>query len=90
MAENVGSPSLLAAIRAAAGPRRGRCSVTTMLETLSPEQLADFEAVIDDRTIDASVIGKVLRAAPYSKVIGDDALRRHRNRNCSCRPAVAS
>ena len=80
MTEDV--PSLADRIRAAAAPRRGKCGTQVLLNALPPEDRAEVEPMIVGHDIDASVIGNELRKAGY--VVGDDSLRRHRNRKCTC------
>jgi len=75
-------PSLLDAIRVAMAPAGPKCSVKTMVASLSPKDVTDFALVIEDHGITASAIGKVLRVR--GSHVSDDSLRRHRNQVCAC------
>lgn len=57
-----------------------RCKIQTL--DLSDEDREELDAALSDDTVQASMLGKVLRARGHS--VSDDALRRHRGRRCAC------
>ena len=82
MSGDATEPSLLDAIRQAMTPNGPNCSVKTMAASLSPKDAEDFVAVIEDRGITASAIGRALRGR--GSPVSDFSLRRHRNQECAC------
>lgn len=58
-----------------------RCQLCTYIDTLDATDRADVLAAIDDATIQASVVTRALKS--YGAQISNDAVRRHRNDQCS-------
>jgi len=75
---------LLAAISEAQSSLRNgsRCGVEILFTQLSEADIADLRQAFDDVNITTTVIGRILRERGHR--IGDDSIRRHRRKACSC------
>lgn len=58
------------------------CSVGVMVQQMTKEERADFEAACQDQLIAGSIIARVLIRRGYD--IKVEALRRHRKGECRC------
>jgi len=63
-------------------PRHAICGVKLLREKLAPADLAEFNALLEDSTIFATVISKALKREGHD--LASLTLNRHRNRICSC------
>jgi hypothetical protein len=57
------------------------CKLHSIAAALDSEDRNDLRAAVDDDTIPAAVIGRVLRARNHA--ISDDVILRHRRRECA-------
>lgn len=69
-------------------PRRypAQCAIRTLLEQLPPDEGAELKAAVEDLTIQASVIVRVLQRRGHDIKAG--SLTRHRRRECVCNERV--
>lgn len=63
-------------------PPKHLCGVTKTVEAMDKKDAADLLAAIDDNTIMATSISRVLARRGF--VLKPDAIRRHRKRDCRC------
>ena len=73
---------LLDEIKAAQPQIGGRCTMSTLLEVLAADDLADLETAMADPAIPSTVIAKVL--ANHGHRIGSATIQRHRRGACLC------
>jgi hypothetical protein len=73
---------LLDELRSEEPPPKHLCGVTKTVESLDKKDAADLVAAIEDATIMATSISRVL--ARRGLTLKPDAIRRHRKRECRC------
>lgn len=75
--------SILDEIRAEGNTPTGLpCSVEVTLNKLNEAERTELQAALDDKAIQASVIGRILRRR--GNIVGDQAVRQHRRGVCRC------
>lgn len=71
-------------VRGSSNPRRERCGMALLLESLTPEQAAVVQTVMDD----AATSSRAIRLALVKRVTGDVpsiwTINRHRRQDCLC------
>ncbi len=60
------------------------CTIGITIAAMDTGEAADLCEALDDLLIPASQIARALKAENYK--IASEAVRRHRNRECKCRP----
>lgn len=60
------------------------CQMGALLATMSPEDRAEVESVINRMEITATAINRALSARTAERVPTADTINRHRNRRCRC------
>lgn len=68
---------------AAKGPSRLPCTIAVILAALTPEDRADLEAALADRSIGHRIIAEVLSAEGHP--VKQGTVSRHRGGQCSCK-----
>lgn len=73
---------LLDEMKQEAPPPKHLCGVAKAIAVLDKKDAADLQAALDDLTIMATSISRVL--ARRNVVLKPDAVRRHRKKDCGC------
>lgn len=69
---------------AAKSRNQTQCKMGVAFAQMSPKDRADVEEALEDATIPATVINRVLRDAGYDLDPKGESVQRHRRGDCAC------